>query len=74
MAAKASASSSSQLTEASSPGNKLPVYFLSSLWDARHLSPIGAIESRPVLQRSLTAWHDSEHQNQKIGPEMLQVS
>ena len=32
-----------------SPGNKLPVYYQTSLRDARNVSLIGAAESRPVL-------------------------
>ena len=32
-----------------SPGNELPDYYQTSLWDDTDLSPIGAIESSPVL-------------------------
>jgi len=43
--------------DGSFPGNKLPGYYLKSLRDSRYLSPIGAIESRRVLQRRLPVWY-----------------
>jgi hypothetical protein len=34
-----------------SPGNKSPGYYPASLGDDKDLSPVGAIDSSPVLQR-----------------------
>ena len=36
-----------------SPGNKLPGYYPASLRDDKDLSPVGAIDSNPVLQHGV---------------------